>query len=138
MSDIELEKTEIEQLLEKVRKLKRELRIAYANNEKRNIQLDALHFVWCDGGCGSGVHRWTSEELTAEIVAEAILNTNRLESWYINSEGRKANPGGGGYTTAQAKPLWDKAKAAIKKAMRTKLEKENEQLRAELRDILET
>ena len=26
--------------------------------ERKNRQLDALHMVWCDGSCPSGVHRY--------------------------------------------------------------------------------
>lgn len=25
----------------------------------KNLQLDALHYVWCSGGCDGGMHRWT-------------------------------------------------------------------------------
>jgi len=37
--------------VEEVRRLKRELKNAYENNHRRNLELDALHYVWCDGGC---------------------------------------------------------------------------------------
>ena len=49
---------------------------------RKNRQLDALHMVWCSGGCRSGVHRWTDEIITGELVAEAERNTKRLRSWY--------------------------------------------------------
>jgi hypothetical protein len=44
-------------LEDRVRVLRRELNIAYSNNHERNVELEALHYVWCDGGCESGVHR---------------------------------------------------------------------------------
>lgn len=64
--------------------LRRQLRFANERNHERNLQLDALHFVWCDGGCSRGVHRWTDEEVTEELVAEAERNTARLRRW-LNS-----------------------------------------------------
>ena len=31
--------------------------------ERKNRQLDALHMVWCDGGCPSGVHRYQDRDV---------------------------------------------------------------------------
>jgi hypothetical protein len=66
--------------------LLRELRRALQNNHKRNLQLDALHFVWCDGGCLGGVHRYDGRPhaVTEEIVQEAERNTARLRRWLTN------------------------------------------------------
>lgn len=49
---------------------------------RKNVELDALHMVWCDGGCPGGVHRWTSEVITPEIVEAAERNTKRLRAWF--------------------------------------------------------
>lgn len=49
---------------------------------QRNLDLDALHFVWCDGGCYSGVHRFSDTKLTEEMIKRAERNTKRLRSWY--------------------------------------------------------
>jgi hypothetical protein len=59
----------------------------------RNVSLDALHYVWCNGGCRSGVHRFDHdiEAVTEEIVAEAERNTKRLRIWWENRKGRIAN-----------------------------------------------
>lgn len=49
----------------------------------RNVDLDAMHFVWCDGGCASGVHRFTPDViLTEEMVERAERNAERLRRWY--------------------------------------------------------
>ncbi len=51
---------------------------------KRNVDLDALHYVWCAGGCEDGVHRYDgkgAEAITPEIVDAAIRNTERLVTW---------------------------------------------------------
>lgn len=53
---------------------------------RKNVKLDALHFVWCDGGCASGVHRFDHGELTEEIVAEAERNALRLRRWLANKD----------------------------------------------------
>lgn len=50
--------------------------------ERKNRELDALHLVWCDGGCSSGVHRWSSGLVTEELVAVAERNAKRLRRWY--------------------------------------------------------
>lgn len=72
--------------------LSRELAMAYENNHSRNVELDALHYVWCDGGCEGGVHRFDklgSGAITEEIVATAEKNVARLRAWYTNFMYRK-------------------------------------------------
>lgn len=56
--------------------------------QRKNLELDALHFVWCDGGCSSGVHRWSKKVLTEEVVKEAERNTKRLRRWFNNNQSR--------------------------------------------------
>lgn len=81
---------ELERLRAREESLLRQLKMAQSNNEERNRQLDALHFVWCDGGCSSGVHRYTdSGPLTEEVVASAERNTRRMRTWLINHRFRK-------------------------------------------------
>jgi len=64
-----------------------ELTKCYEVINRKNLELDALHFVWCDGGCKSGVHRFTDlPPLTKEIVDQALINTTRLFVWYDNNE----------------------------------------------------
>lgn len=65
-----------------------ELRATVTRHEaqlaRRNRELDALHMVWCDGGCPSGVHRYQGEDVlvSEELVATAERNTERLRRWY--------------------------------------------------------
>lgn len=76
---------EVERLRAEVAKLRDQLTFQRESNEKRNRELDALHYVWCNGGCEKGVHRYGEHPpLTDEIVTEAIRNTNRLISWHGN------------------------------------------------------
>ena len=84
-----MSEAEIALLREQVAELKRQLTFAQANNHRRNLQLDALHFVWCNGGCAGGVHRYTDGEVTEELVAEAERNTARLRDWLANSKRRQ-------------------------------------------------
>jgi hypothetical protein len=74
----------VRELEAQVAKLQRALTFQRDNNHKRNVQLDALHFVWCDGGCIGGTHRFTEGTITEEIVAAAERNTKRLRSWFQN------------------------------------------------------
>lgn len=51
--------------------------------ERKNRDLDALHFVWCTGGCPGGVHRFDRDAiLTEDVVLSAERNTTRLRKWY--------------------------------------------------------
>lgn len=72
----------IRELEGKIRTLKRQVTTMQRALHERNVQLDALHHVWCDGGCKSGTHRWTPQTITEEVVAEAERNTKRLRSWF--------------------------------------------------------
>lgn len=72
-----------------VNELRRQLTQAQANNRERNLELDALHYVWCDGGCDGGVHRWTEDKITEELVLAAERNTWRLRRWYENNRRRR-------------------------------------------------
>jgi len=52
---------------------------------EKNLALDAMHWVWCDGGCRGGVHRFNGyEKLTDEIVETAERNTKRMRAWLEN------------------------------------------------------
>lgn len=82
---------ELGRLRVELAELKRQLTIQGQNNHRRNLQLDALHFVWCNGGCPTGVHRHTDAPVTEELVAEAERNTSRLRTWWENF---KAKSGG--------------------------------------------
>lgn len=68
---------------------KRELAHLYEVVARKNRELDALHFVWCDGGCASGVHRFDHDELTQEIVDEAVRNTERLKRWWQSRKAKR-------------------------------------------------
>lgn len=86
-------RNENERLRDQAKKSKRQVAAAMQNNETRNRQLDALHLVWCDGGCGGGVHRYcgSKEDITEELVAEAERNTRRLRSWLVNRTAKLAS-----------------------------------------------
>lgn len=62
---------------------RRQLDVQQSALARKNTELDALHFVWCSGGCENGVHRFEHGELTPEIVREATRNTARLATRYI-------------------------------------------------------
>jgi hypothetical protein len=79
----------IQQLEEKIVRQKWVLTIKDAALADRSRQLDAMAWVWCDGGCHGGVFRHTPLDLTEEIVAEAERNVKRLRTWFDNVEFRK-------------------------------------------------
>ena len=83
---------EVTRLRAEVAELRRQLTIARDNNHRRNVELDALHYVWCDGGCFTGVHRYDGkgpDAITPEIVEAAVRNTERLVSWARSRDTRK-------------------------------------------------
>lgn len=51
---------------------------------RKNIALDALNFVWCDGGCEGGTHRSTEGVITEEVVLAAEHHAKRLRTWWEN------------------------------------------------------
>lgn len=88
-SDLAQSQTTEERAL--IKTLRREIRIMQEAAEKRNLALDAMHFVWCDGGCETGVHRFDGEgpeAVTQEVVDAAVRNTERLKTWWRNRKGR--------------------------------------------------
>lgn len=85
-------RTENARLAEQVKSLKREVTQARRNNEERNRELDALHYIWCDGGCQGGAHRYcgSPDDITEEVVAAAERNTMRLRRWFVNRQHKLA------------------------------------------------
>jgi hypothetical protein len=77
---------------QQVTRLRAQIREMQAAAERRNRELDALHLVWCDGGCPSGVHRWSDLLVTEELVAAAERNTCRLRRWYTAVKSRIESP----------------------------------------------
>ena len=79
-----------------IKRLKMEIRKMQLALEDRNRQLDAMSWVWCDGGCPKGVHRFDGkgpEGITQEVVDTAVRNTERLERWWRNHQYRKEREG---------------------------------------------
>lgn len=75
---------EVKRLKSKVEELKRQLTSQRENNEKRNRELDALHYVWCSGGCDRGVHRYDGNfgDITEEVVVAGERQVARLREWF--------------------------------------------------------
>jgi hypothetical protein len=74
-----------------IRRLRLEIRRLQLGAEERNRRADALHWVWCDGGCETGVHRFDGrgpEAITQEIVDAAVRNTERLQRWWRARQAR--------------------------------------------------
>lgn len=80
---------ELTRLREKVRLQKAELARLNDVLHTKNIELDAMHYVWCDGGCDKGVHRWIDGEITEAHVDIAERQAKRLRAWYRNRVFRK-------------------------------------------------
>ena len=58
--------------------------------QRKNRELDAMYWVWCDGGCPGGVNRWHKEKIVTEGVVEiAERNTMRLRRWWETVKARK-------------------------------------------------
>jgi hypothetical protein len=73
---------ELENLKDKNRGQAREIRLLTEKLRQNRVDLDALTFVWCSGGCPSGVHRFSETRLTEEMIDRAERNTKRMRSWY--------------------------------------------------------
>lgn len=82
-------KEEVARLKAREIELGKQIYLACANNNIRNKELSALHYVFCDGGCPGGVHRYDNKELDEETVNLAVRNTVRLISWFQNNHYKK-------------------------------------------------
>lgn len=134
VGDLERVEAERDRLRGEVKELKRQLTFAIDNNHRRNVELDALHYVWCDGGCDGGVHRWTPDALTPEVVEAAVDAVNRMVSWSVNNDGRAVRKYG-------IEPKWVRAERLHAAEARVKeiqeLRAENERLRVVISWYLE-
>lgn len=77
-------KKQIAALTKRVHGQAQSLRQAQLVAERHNVELDALHYVWCTGACPGGTHRYDHGELTEAIVVEAERNTRRLRTRWDN------------------------------------------------------
>jgi len=100
----------IKTLREKIKQQAFQLTAQDAALREKNLALDAMHWVWCDGGCYGGTHRWSEKTLTAEIIAKAEQSIARMRRWFINAAGKKMPTG------VDRHPAWDKAKNEIDNA----------------------
>lgn len=76
---------EIARLRDQVRRLRATVTHMQDVLARKNLQLDALRTVWCDGGCPGGVHRYATGDdvlVTEALVELAERNTRRLRKWY--------------------------------------------------------
>lgn len=78
----------IRRLERRLHNQKKEIREMQLSLESKNKELDALHYVWCNGGCEDGVHRWTENNLTEELLQIAERNVRRLRTWFMNHQYR--------------------------------------------------
>lgn len=78
---------ELGTLREQSRKHKREIRTMQECLERKNLELDIAHFVWCDGNCKGGQHRFCDPKipLTKSDVEGAIRQTDRLVTRWNNT-----------------------------------------------------
>ena len=79
-----------EQLREKNKRLINELARKDEALRKKRIQLDAMNWVWCSGGCRGGVRRFVPGEVNEQTVLIAEQNTARLREWWEIAKRKKA------------------------------------------------
>jgi hypothetical protein len=73
---------ELENLKRKNRQQARQIELLTTKMREKTLDLDALTFVWCTGGCPGGVHRFSDTRLTEEMIQRAERNVQRMRSWY--------------------------------------------------------
>lgn len=83
MKTVSIPLDELENLKERNRQQGRQITMLQDLLRKKNLELDALHFVWCDGACPQGIHRFSNDvRLTEEMIQMAERNTRRMRRWY--------------------------------------------------------
>lgn len=79
----------IQRLEQKLSRQKHQIKWMQDALRRKNLELDALHKVWCNGGCKTGVHRYNMDKpVTQELVDAAVKNTERLVTWWKNKQFR--------------------------------------------------
>lgn len=90
MQDIEVLQKELERLRKKCEELGQEILRKNESLHEKNLKLDVLGCVWCDGGCEGGTFRYHDDmELTEHQVNIVERNTARLRRWFENRKLRK-------------------------------------------------
>lgn len=89
---------EIYQLRLKAKEHRKVIRHMQLQAERRNKEIDALGYVWCDGGCDGGMNRYNKDapDITLETMITVQRNTDRMWSWFLtrmNRNHRRAFPG---------------------------------------------
>lgn len=74
----------------KLASVRREVGIKDRALHTRSLALDAMAWVWCDGGCKGGVFRFCGRELTPAMLAMIERNTERLKRWARSRDSRVA------------------------------------------------
>lgn len=69
-----------------VERLKHEVSHTNKCLREKNLELDALHYVWSDNGRPNGMHRWIEGELTEDLVSRAELQVKRMRTWLNKSK----------------------------------------------------
>jgi len=64
--------------------LKKEIGYKDEKLHQKNVVLDSLHHIWCNGGCDEGVHRYQDGEITEEMVQVAEKEVKRMRKWLEN------------------------------------------------------
>lgn len=88
-ADLVAKELELRELVAKNRRLSREVKQLQDAIEDKNRRLDAMHVIWCTGGCQGGAHRYDGkgpDGITRELVERAIRETTRLVTYYNNAE----------------------------------------------------
>lgn len=80
----QLHDKELENTRRKIQQYKRQITHLQNTLREKNLKLDALHHVWCSGGCNGGVHRWTPNTVNEDLVKMAEGCVARLRDWWDN------------------------------------------------------
>jgi hypothetical protein len=93
--------SELDDLREQVARLRRDVGQKDRVLHEKNQLLDALGYVWCNGGCNGGLFRFTEPpeksfmKLTAAAVSAVERNTIRLRTWFESRRCRESQQHGG-------------------------------------------
>lgn len=84
--------TEIEILKRQNDRLRKEVATKDRTLGRKNLELDALYHVWCNGGCRKGMFRYQpGQVLTQEAISLFEKNLDRMKVYFRNYEYRQKN-----------------------------------------------
>lgn len=79
----------VAELQKKLHDLKLTLDAASDSIKQKDLQLDAMHFVWGPGTLPGATHKWTPGDPPDDVIRAAASQATRLSAWWLDKHGEE-------------------------------------------------